>query len=213
VLPPRDRRVDLVAIGSSTGGPNALEAVFRALPADIGVPVVVVQHMPPVFTKILADRLSAKSRWQVHEATHGMRLEPGHAYVAPGDHHMVVARAPLSAGRIELNQAPPENSCRPAVDVLFRSVAESHGAGVLALVLTGMGQDGLRGSEHLVKAGAEVLAQDELTSIVWGMPGNVARAGLATELLALERIPAAIESRARRSARATVATAPTQAGR
>jgi two-component system chemotaxis response regulator CheB len=192
------RPVDLVAIGSSTGGPNALEVVFRALPPSIGVPVVVVQHMPPVFTKILADRLTAKSAWQVHEATDGMRLEPGHAYVAPGDHHLTVERAPLSAGRAVVSQGAAENSCRPSVDVLFRSAAASHGAGVLAVVMTGMGQDGMRGAEQLVQAGAAVLAQDEATSVVWGMPGYVARAGLAAEILPLDGIAPAIERRIRR---------------
>jgi two-component system chemotaxis response regulator CheB len=192
------RRIDIVAIGASTGGPNALELVLRDLPADIGVPIVIVQHMPPVFTKILADRLTAKTPWQVHEATSGMPLEAGHAYVAPGDHHLVVARAPLSAGRVDITQGPPENSCRPAVDVLFRSVAQSHGAGALAIVLTGMGQDGLKGAELLSAAGAEVIAQDETSSVVWGMPGFVARAGLASEIVALERVPRAIERRVRR---------------
>jgi two-component system chemotaxis response regulator CheB len=205
--PPRPARpVDLVAIGASTGGPNALELVFRALPPSIGIPVVVVQHMPPVFTKILADRLSTKSDWQVHEAADGMRLEPGHAYVAPGDHHLTVSRAPLSAGRAVVTVGPPENSCRPSVDVLFRSVAASHGAGVLAVVMTGMGQDGLRGAELLVQAGATVLVQDEATSVVWGMPGYVARAGLAAELLPLDRLAGAIERRVRRS---PVAARPT----
>ena len=193
-------RIDVVAIGTSTGGPNALEEVFRRLPTSIGVPVVVVQHMPPVFTKILADRLSAKSSWQVHEATNGMRLEPGHAYIAPGDHHMVVERAPLGPGRVLLNQGPPENSCRPSVDVLFRSVAAAHGPASLAVVMTGMGQDGLEGCKLLVERGAEVLAQDEATSVVWGMPGYVSRAGLASEILALDQIPAAIERRVHRAA-------------
>lgn len=193
------RRVGIVAIGTSTGGPNALEAVFRALPVDIAVPVVVVQHMPPVFTKILADRLTAKTAWQVYEADHGMRLEPGHAYIAPGDHHMVVSRS-SAGGRIEINQQPPENSCRPAVDVLFRSVASSYGAATLALVMTGMGQDGHKGSEQIVAAGGEVFAQDEATSVVWGMPGHIARNGLATQILPLDQIARAIDQRVRRSA-------------
>lgn len=193
-------RIELVAIGTSTGGPNALEEVFRHLPTSIGVPVVVVQHMPPVFTKILADRLSAKTSWQVHEATNGMRLDPGNAYIAPGDHHMVVERAPLGAGRVLLNQAAPENSCRPSVDVLFRSVAAAHGPAALAVVMTGMGRDGFEGCKLLVERGAEVLTQDEATSVVWGMPGYVSRAGLASEILALEKIPVAIERRIQRAA-------------
>jgi two-component system chemotaxis response regulator CheB len=198
------RPVDIVAIGASTGGPNALEVVFRNLAPGIGVPVVVVQHMPPVFTKILADRLSAKSPWLVHEAVDGMVLEAGHAYIAPGDHHLAVARAPLSAGRVVVSRGPAENSCRPAVDVLFRSVAASHGAGALAVVMTGMGQDGLRGAEVLRDAGADVIAQDEASSVVWGMPGYVARAGLASEVVPLDGIAPAIERRVRR---ATLASA------
>jgi two-component system chemotaxis response regulator CheB len=198
--PTRRRAIELVAIGASTGGPNALEAVFRSLTPEIGVPVVVVQHMPPVFTKILADRLTAKTQWQVHEAAHGMPLEPGHAYVAPGDHHLTVERAPLSAGRAVVTDGPAENSCRPSVDVLFRSVAAARGAACLGVVLTGMGQDGWRGAEALVAAGAEVLAQDEASSVVWGMPGYVARAGLASELVPLDGVAGAIERHVRRAA-------------
>jgi two-component system chemotaxis response regulator CheB len=196
------RPVELVAIGASTGGPNALEAVFRALPVTIGVPVVVVQHMPPVFTKMLADRLTAKSAWHVHEAVDGMALEAGHAYIAPGDHHLTVSRASFGAGRAIVSSGPPENSCRPSVDVLFRSVAATRGAGGLGVVMTGMGQDGLRGAELLVEAGGEVFAQDEATSVVWGMPGYVARAGLATELVPLDSIAAAIEQRVHRASTA-----------
>jgi two-component system chemotaxis response regulator CheB len=206
-------RVDLIAIGVSTGGPNALAAVIPALPADFPIPIVVVQHMPPVFTKILADRLTAKSAWQVHEAADGMLLEAGHAYIAPGDHHLTVVRAPLSPGRVVVDQAPAENSCRPSVDVLFRSVAASHGAGVLAVVMTGMGQDGLRGAQLLTDAGAEVLAQDEASSVVWGMPGYVARAGLATELVPLDGIANAIERRVRRSPVAAASSAVTGSAR
>ncbi|HEX7097052.1 MAG TPA: chemotaxis response regulator protein-glutamate methylesterase [Acidimicrobiales bacterium] len=198
-------RIQIVAIGTSTGGPNALEAVFRRLNPDIGVPVVVVQHMPPVFTKILADRLSAKTAWEVHEAAHGMRLEPAHAYVAPGDFHMMVEHTAFGLGRVVLDKGPAENSCRPSVDVLFRSVAASHAASALGVVMTGMGQDGLRGCQMLVAAGAEVIAQDEATSVVWGMPGYVTRAGLASEVLPLDTIPSAIERRVRQKAATGIA--------
>ena len=177
----------IVAVGSSTGGPNALAEVLRELPADLQVPVVVVQHMPPVFTKLLAERLAARCSLPVAEAGHGTPLGPGRVWIAPGDHHLLVERK-AGGVRLALSQAPPENSCRPAVDVLFRSAAAVYGARVLAVVLTGMGKDGLRGCEQVRAAGGRVLAQDEATSVVWGMPGFVARAGLAEQVLPLGRI-------------------------
>jgi two-component system chemotaxis response regulator CheB len=201
------RAPDVVAIGTSTGGPNALEQVFRSL-GDLAVPVVVVQHMPPVFTKILAERLDSKSAMHVCEARAGMPVEPGCAYVAPGDHHLVVTRTPVGNVRIELDRGPAENSCRPAVDVLFRSVAATFGAAALGVVMTGMGQDGLRGSQDLVDAGAEVIAQDEATSVVWGMPGFVVRGGLASEVVPLDQIAAAIDRRVRRRTPARAGSAP-----
>ncbi len=187
-------RVDVVAIGVSTGGPKALAEVLPALPASLPVPVVVVQHMPPIFTKLLADRLDGSCAVHVREAAEGDALEPGHVYVAPGDFHMVVARG-AGAARIALNQEPPENSCRPAVDVLFRSCAAVYGAHALAAVLTGMGRDGCRGAEVIHDAGGHVLAQDEATSVVWGMPGVVTRAGLADRVVALDRVAPEIVDR------------------
>jgi two-component system chemotaxis response regulator CheB len=186
--------IEILAIGVSTGGPNALAAIIPQLPGNLPVPIVLVQHMPPMFTKFLADRLNAQSALTVVEARGGETLQPGHVYVAPGDYHMVVERKGASLVTA-LNQTPPENSCRPAVDVLFRSVAENYRAGTLAVVLTGMGQDGLRGCEDIKRVGGTVFAQDEATSVVWGMPGFVVRAGLADRVLALPDVAPEIARR------------------
>jgi two-component system chemotaxis response regulator CheB len=180
-------RVEAVAIGVSTGGPNALAEVFLSLPADLPVPILIVQHMPPMFTRLLAQRLTANSKVRVEEAATGVKLEPGRAWLAPGDFHMVIARDGTSV-RATLNQEPPENSCRPAVDPLFRSVARVYGGNCLGVVLTGMGQDGLRGCEAIRAAGGQILAQDEASSVVWGMPGFVAKAGLADKVLPLSMV-------------------------
>ena len=188
--------VEVVAIATSTGGPNALAEVFAALPADLPVPVVIVQHMPPMFTRLLAERLSAQSAVTVEEGRLGGALRPGHAWVAPGDFHMTVARDGTQV-LVLLNQNPPQNSCRPAADVLFRSVAETFGAGTLAVVLTGMGQDGLRGCEAIREAGGRVIVQDEPTSVVWGMPGFVAREGHADAVLPIGSIADEIVRRVR----------------
>jgi two-component system chemotaxis response regulator CheB len=188
--------VEVVAVAASTGGPNALADLFAALPADLPVPVVVVQHMPPMFTRLLAERLSARSPVKVDEGRTGGVLRPGHAWIAPGDFHMTVARDGIQA-RVAVNQDPPENSCRPAADVLFRSVARAFGPAALAVVLTGMGQDGLRGCEAIREAGGQVIVQDEPTSVVWGMPGFVARAGLADRVLPLGLVAPEIVRRAR----------------
>jgi two-component system chemotaxis response regulator CheB len=177
----------VLAIGASTGGPNALAEVFRRLPAAFPVPIVIVQHMPRMFTRLLAERLSAEFPIQVQEGSSGSVLQPGRAWIAPGDYHMLVVRDGLQA-RLLLHQDPPENSCRPAVDVLFRSVAKTFGPNALTVILTGMGQDGLRGCQAVREAGGQVLAQDEATSVVWGMPGYVTRAGLADRVLPLSLI-------------------------
>jgi two-component system chemotaxis response regulator CheB len=176
--------VQVLAIGTSTGGPNALSELFRGFPAHFPVPIVVVQHMPPMFTRLLAERLSAQFPIRFREGASGAPLEPGQAWIAPGDHHMRVVREGTNI-RIALDQDPPENSCRPAVDVLLRSVAKAFGGNSLTVILTGMGQDGLRGCEAVREAGGQILAQDEATSVVWGMPGYVARAGLADRVLPL----------------------------
>lgn len=170
--------VELVVIGSSTGGPNALAELLPMLPADFPLPVVVVQHMPPVFTRLLAERLAARTSLKVLEVEGPGPALPGHVYIAPGDHHLEVTR---TQGRpfLSLNDGPPQNSCRPSVDVLFRSAAREFGSGVLAVVLTGMGKDGLLGAAALHQRGARVMVQNEASSVVWGMPGYVAEAGLA----------------------------------
>jgi two-component system chemotaxis response regulator CheB len=181
------QRIDILAIGTSTGGPNALAEMVPGLPGNFPVPVVVVQHMPPVFTRLLAERLNARSPLSVHEAVAGARLEPGHVWVAPGNYHMTVVRK----GRevvLDLNQDPPENSCRPAVDVLFRSVAHTYASHSLAVVMTGMGSDGMRGARSIHDAGGQILVQDEATSVVWGMPGSVAGLGLADQIRPLKQI-------------------------
>lgn len=188
------RPLEALCVGSSTGGPNALADVFSQFAAGFPLPVFVVQHMPPMFTAMLAQWLTKTSPIPFHEATDGMPVEPGHGYIAPGGFHMEVER---SAGRLHLrlHQGPLENSCRPAVDVLFRSVAAVFGEASLAVVLTGMGHDGLRGCESIHSRGGQVVAQDEASSVVWGMPGAVAQAGLADKVLPLGQIAAEIQRR------------------
>ena len=198
-FPPAARRpVEAVVIGISTGGPNALAEVMPMLQPTLGVPVLIVQHMPPVFTKLLAERLATKCPLAVVEATAGELLAPNKVYIAPGDFHMTVT----PRRTVELNQAPPENSCRPAVDVLFRSAAAVFGGGTLAAVLTGIGSDGLLGCQAVRKAGGGVLVQDEATSAVWGMPGAVARAGLAEQQVPLRDVAHAIARRVAESRQA-----------
>lgn len=198
VVPPLARLgagVDVVAIGVSTGGPNALSELLPRLPKNLAVPIVIVQHMPPIFTKLLADRLASQCQIGVVEGAAGMKLASGKAIIAPGGMHMIVKRVG-DAAVVELNTEPPENSCRPAVDPLFRSVANVYGARTLGIILTGMGSDGLRGCEVIRSKGGQVFVQDEATSVVWGMPGFVARANLADAQLPLGRIAPEIVTRA-----------------
>lgn len=194
----RHRSPEIVAIGASTGGPQALSSVLALLSPTLRVPIVIVQHMPPVFTRMLAERLTATTPIPVVEAVDGQRLEPGHAYLAPGDQHMVLQRLHPHVV-IHLNRDPPEQSCRPSVDVLFRSVAATYSGQALAVVLTGMGQDGLVGCQALRAAGAQIVVQDEASSVVWGMPGFVARAGLADAVKPLPEISLEISRRLRDS--------------
>lgn len=182
---PRPARIDLLVIASSTGGPHALTEVVPALPADLRVPVLIVQHMPALFTKLLAERLDARSALSVHHAEEHMSLEAGHVYLAPGGQHLLIRRASDGRYRTGLDDGPPENSVKPAADVLFRSAAALFGGRVLAVVLTGMGADGLAGARAIHQAGGLVFAQDEATSVVWGMPGAVCREGLADAELPL----------------------------
>ncbi|MBD2353341.1 chemotaxis response regulator protein-glutamate methylesterase [Tolypothrix sp. FACHB-123] len=189
-------QVDVVAIGVSTGGPNALAKILPALPADLPVPVLIVQHMPPMFTKLLAQRLDSQCQIHVHEAVSGAIIEPGQAWIAPGDFHMVVHRQD-DIVRLGTNQAPPKNSCRPSVDILFESVAKVYSKKAIAVILTGMGQDGLDGCKCIREAGGQILAQDKATSVVWGMPSFVVNAGLANEVLPLELIAGKIIDRVR----------------
>jgi len=192
-------RIDVLAIGTSTGGPNALAAVLPLLSKDLPVPVVIVQHMPPLFTRFLAERLDKQCSIRIQEGVAGEPLKPGAAWIAPGDFHMQVARVEGHSAQLKMNQDPPENSCRPAVDVLFRSVARTYGPNVLGVVLTGMGSDGVRGSEDIKAAGGQVIVQDEASSVVWGMPGQVAAAGCADGIYPLQEIAGEIERRVQSS--------------
>jgi two-component system, chemotaxis family, protein-glutamate methylesterase/glutaminase len=204
--PPALAKIDVVAIGASAGGPNALTAVLANIPAGFPVPVVIVQHMPPIFTRFLAQHLSASSPLPVREAFSGAELLPGQVWLAPGDFHMALC-GETDAPRLAVFQAPPQNFCRPSVDVLFHSVAEHFGQHALAVVLTGMGHDGLRGCESIAQARGQIVVQDEGSSVVWGMPGYVARAGLASSVLPLDQIADEILRRVSR-ARRDISAAP-----
>ena len=187
-------QIKIVAIGTSTGGPNALAEVLPRIPNDFPVPIVVVQHMPAIFTRLLAERLASRSAIPVEEGRSGVVLSPGHAWIAPGNFHMQVMGA--GAGlRLDVNQGPAENSCRPAVDVLFRSVAAACGAGVLGVVMTGMGADGVLGAQNIRDAGGDVIIQDEASSVVWGMPGLVQASGLADAAYPVDQLAAEITRR------------------
>jgi two-component system chemotaxis response regulator CheB len=182
----------VLVIGSSTGGPEALARVLPQLPASLPVPVLLVQHMPPVFTRQFAQRLDRLCALRVVEASDGVPLAPGTVHLAPGDHHLVVRANGRSAMTTGLTQGPPENFCRPAVDPLFRSAVTAFDGAVLAVVLTGMGSDGRNGAGEIRAAGGTVVVQDQASSVVWGMPGAISQAGFADEVLPLDRIPDAI---------------------
>jgi two-component system, chemotaxis family, protein-glutamate methylesterase/glutaminase len=186
--------IEIVAIGTSTGGPNALAEVLPNIPKDLPVPIVVVQHMPPVFTRLLAERLATQSEIPISEGTAGQELVPGHAWVAPGNYHMTIARAGLRWS-LNLDQGPPEHSCRPAVDVMFRSVAEAFKSRVLGVIMTGMGSDGVLGSRRIGEAGGQVIVQDEASSVIWGMPGLVYAAGQADGIYPLHQLAQEITRR------------------
>ncbi len=201
-------RVDVVVIGVSTGGPAALETMLPRLPRDFSVPVLVAQHMPRLFTGALAERLNQLCRMPVQEARDGVAIEPGRIWLAPGDSNMEIAAGVARGSRVEvvkLRDGGPSNACRPSVDVLFDSAAKVYGAGTLAVVMTGMGSDGTAGARKVRAAGGAVLAQDEASSTVWGMPARVADEGLASAVLPLWMLAGAISQR--------VQAGRTQAGR
>lgn len=190
---PRPRRIEAIGIGVSTGGPNALMELIPMLPADLEVPVLLVQHMPPLFTASLAEQLSRKSRIQVREAREGEPIEAGSVLIAPGGQHMVVrARVGEAAPAriVGLNAQPPENGCRPSVDVLFRSMASHYGEGLLAVVMTGMGADGCEGVRAMKRRGCHCLTQSADSCVVYGMPLAVDEAGLSDERVPLARLAA-----------------------
>jgi two-component system, chemotaxis family, protein-glutamate methylesterase/glutaminase len=189
IAPSNLAKINLIAIGVSTGGPNALMVLLSQLPPKFPVPIAIVQHMPPMFTKLLAERLDAKCSLQVQEARPGVRMTAGTVWIAPGGYHLKIERDATDL-ILAINQDPPENSCRPSVDVLFRSVAQAtKGYGnSIAVILTGMGQDGFQGCQQIRQVGGQILAQDEASSVVWGMPGYVVNAGLADVVLPLDAI-------------------------
>jgi len=192
---------NVLAIGASTGGPAALDQLLPALPAGFPMPVLIVQHMPDMFTRMFAERLNSRCRMPVQEAQEGCAVRTPGIYIARGNWHMEVLAGARSGAHatLHLTQGPLENHCRPAVDVLFRSVASVYGSSVLAVVLTGMGSDGAAGCRVIREHGGSVLAQDQATSAVWGMPGAVTSAGLAQRVLPLAQIAPEIQRLARQS--------------
>lgn len=181
---------EAIGIAISTGGPRALQELLPALPADFPAPILIVQHMPPVFTQQLATRLNKISKIDVVEATEGLVLRPGLALIAPGDIHLEVKRSADGQVLAHVHQQERENNCRPSADPLFRSLAQVYGEHVCALVMTGMGSDGAQGCEAIKQAFGSVIAQDLESSVVWGMPGAVVERGLADAVLPLDEIPA-----------------------
>jgi two-component system, chemotaxis family, protein-glutamate methylesterase/glutaminase len=185
---------EVIAIGVSTGGPAALPVLISALPESLRVPVLIVQHMPPIFTASLADSLNNKCALRVQEGHDGQLVAANNVYIAPGGCHMKVKRAFDQSLRLSICDDPPENHCRPSVDVLFRSVGEQYGGRVIAAILTGMGNDGVAGLRVLKQLGARTIAQDEATCTVFGMPQEAIRAGVVDSVLPLNRIAEALVS-------------------
>jgi two-component system chemotaxis response regulator CheB len=205
-LPPR-----VLVIGASTGGPQALQVLMRGLdPVLRRLPVFVTQHMPPTFTTILAEHLGRTIGRPAHEGVHGETVSAGTLYVAPGGRHMQIERKGEQA-RVVIDDSPPLNFCRPSVDPLFSTAAAAYGAGTLALVLTGMGSDGAAGAARIAAAGGTVIAQDEATSVVWGMPGASAEAGACSAVLPLEAIAPKVVELVTGSAPVTYAAATSEA--
>jgi two-component system chemotaxis response regulator CheB len=185
-------RPELVLVGVSTGGPNALAQMLPAIPANIGVPFLVVQHMPPIFTKSLAESLSAKCALQVCEASHNQTVTPNTVYIAPGGKQMRVTSGDGGSKTIEITDDPPENNCKPAVDYLFRSVANRFPGRAMAVILTGMGSDGTLGLRLLKRNGAHIIAQDEASCVVFGMPKSAIEAGVVDVVAPIEAIASRI---------------------
>jgi two-component system, chemotaxis family, protein-glutamate methylesterase/glutaminase len=185
-------KVEALCIGVSTGGPAALMQIFSEWKRPLSVPVFIVQHMPPKFTEFLASRLTEIGCMSVEEPYDGQIAKPGMVYLAPGGMHMALAKEGAHVV-IQLNDGPLENSCRPAVDVLFRTAAQVYGSGLLAVILTGMGSDGLKGAYEIEKNRGSIIAQDESSSVVWGMPGAIVKANLAQAVLPLDTISREIE--------------------
>ena len=200
-LRPTDLKVapEIIAIGASTGGPQALLKLLGNLRKDLPQPIFITQHMPATFTPILAEHLSRSSGWDCREGKDGEVVQAHRMYIAPGNYHMVV-EADGTRRVIRLTQTPPENFCRPSVDPMLRSLAKIYGSRMLVLMLTGMGKDGQAGAEVVVKSGGIIAAQDEATSVVWGMPGAVATAGLCSAVLPIDRMASYMCERAMRSA-------------
>ena len=188
-------KVNIVVIGVSTGGPNALECVIPKLPANFPVPIVIVQHMPAEFIRPLVDRLNRISTLKVLEATHEQIISPGRVYFAPGGKHLTIKKVNLTTTIVKINDDPPENSCKPAVDVLFRSAANEFEKHTLAVVMTGMGNDGVKGGKQIVDAGGQLIIQDKKSSVVWGMPGGIAEAGFASGIYPLNSLAKEIYDR------------------
>jgi len=184
-------RPKVLVVGSSTGGPQALQRFFAGLDRNLGLPVLAVQHMPPTFTAILAGHINKATGWPCREAVNGDTPLPNEILLAPGGFHMVLANK-LNP-HLELNEEPPENFCRPAVDPLFRSAADVYGSAVLGVILTGMGNDGAKGAVQITEAGGTIIVQDEKTSVVWGMPGAAAAAGVCSRILPLDELPAEVQ--------------------
>jgi two-component system chemotaxis response regulator CheB len=193
-LPDQHQKVGALCIGISTGGPSALMQLFQEITAPLSVPIFIVQHMPPKFTELLAKRLSEVGSTLIEEPYDGQEPIPGNGYIAPGGMHMEVN---LFNGKpvINLTDKPPENSCRPAVDVLFRTAAKVYGNQLLAIVMTGMGSDGVKGAGDIIENKGTVLAQDEGSSVVWGMPGAVVKANLASKVIPLNSIAKELQNR------------------
>jgi two-component system chemotaxis response regulator CheB len=189
---------DIIAIGSSTGGPQALFSVLGNLPKNLRQPILITQHMPATFTTILAEHLARVTERPCVEARDGDPVQAGHIYVAPGDFHMTV-EANGAQRVLRVQKTPPENFCRPAVDPMLRSLSAIYGRKLLVIILTGMGQDGMLGAQTVVQQGGLVIGQDEASSVVWGMPGAVAYAGLCSAILPLPEIGPFIHKIALRS--------------